>query len=226
MPNPPILPFDSDVLIQFFLARELRPLSVLQRSYGIQPVIVTEVDLELRRVGKYKARFARFVPDLDKALRNQLLRILDETLFQSLLSNAPTGASWAAFQSLGSEYYKHVQRGEAYTHAAAITLGLPAVSNDYDAIQTLEAQVLALPTPVLRGFDLLAFCHGTGAMTLRECDDVRQELRRHNEGIPKAFMNASFEDGMKSFTCRLLDGAPSLQAAAASYRTPLTIQRI
>jgi len=223
VPNPPILPFDSDVLVQFFLARELRPLNILQKSYGIQPVIVTEVDLELRWLGKYKARFA---PDLDKALKNQLLRVLDQPLFQSLLSSAPPGASWAAFQSLGSQHYRHVQHGEAYTHAAGVTLGLPVVSNDYDAIQTLEAQSFALPSPVLRGFDILAFCHDTGAMTLRECDDVRQELRRHNEGIPKPFMNASFGDGLKSFSCRLRDGAPTLHAGASSYRTLLTVQKV
>jgi hypothetical protein len=57
MSNPALLPCDSDVLVQLFLADELRPLQELKSSFDIQPVIVAEVDLELRWLGKYKNRF-------------------------------------------------------------------------------------------------------------------------------------------------------------------------
>lgn len=57
MPNPAILPCDTDALVQFFLADEIRPFRHLKDVYGIQPTIVQEVDLELRWLGKYKDKF-------------------------------------------------------------------------------------------------------------------------------------------------------------------------
>ena len=119
MANPPLLLCDSDALAQFFLANEIRPLRFLRESYGVQAAIVQEVDLELRWLRKYKDRF---VVQLDKALKANVLRILDPSYFQSLLSAAPIGASWVGFQSLGAQYEGYVQRGVAYTFAAAVTL--------------------------------------------------------------------------------------------------------
>src|SRR5712691_1314540 len=191
MPNPALLLCDSDALIQFFLGNEIRPFRQLQDSYGIQPAIVQEVDLELRWLGKHKDRF---VPQVEKMLKSTVLRVLDPAYFQSLLSTAPVGASWASFQSLGAQYEGYIGRGEAYTFAAALTLSVPALSNDFSAIKTLEANLLTLPTPVLRGFDLLAFCYQSGCVELKACDGVRSELLKSGEGIPKAFRNASFQD--------------------------------
>ena len=101
MPNPALLLCDSDVLTQFFLANEVRPLRLLQESYGIQPTIVQEVDVELRWLRKYKNKF---VAQLDKSLKNNTLKVLEPALFQSLLGHAAVGTSWAAFQSLGAQY--------------------------------------------------------------------------------------------------------------------------
>jgi len=114
MPNPALLVCDSDALIQFFLADEIRPLRQLKDAYGIQPAVVQEVDLELRWLRRYKDRF---VPQLDKALKSHLLQILDPSYFQSLLGAAPVGASWAGFQSLGAQY-------EGRIHVARHTLSL------------------------------------------------------------------------------------------------------
>jgi len=223
MPNPPLLLCDSDALVQFLLANEIRPFRKLKDTYGIQSAIVQEVDLEMRWLGKHKDRF---VPLLDKALKGDVLRVLDPAYFQSFLSTAPVGASWASFQSLGAQYEGYVGRGEAYTFAAALSLGLPALSNDFNAIKTLEANLLTLPTPVLRGFDLLAFCYQSGCLELKACDGVRSELLKNNEGMPKAFMNASFEDGLKNFSPRLQDGAAGPAVAAATYSTVLHISKI
>src|SRR5215471_5626171 len=55
------------------------------------------------------------------------------------------------------EYHAHVGEGEAYTHATAATLGLPALSNDGDAIRVLLAEGKQVACPTLRYFDLLVF---------------------------------------------------------------------
>jgi hypothetical protein len=223
MPNPALLICDSDALTQFFLANEVRPLKQLKATYGIQPAVVEEVDIELRWVGKHKDRF---VPQLDKALKSNVLRVLDPAYFQSLLSTAPVGASWAGFQSLGAQYDGHVGPGEAYTFAAAVTLNLPALSNDFSAIKTLEANLLTVPAPVLRSFDLLALCFHSGLLELKACEAVRSQLLKNGEGLPKAFMHASFEDGLKNFTPRLRDGVAPVAVPGGTYSTPLHICRI
>jgi hypothetical protein len=222
MPNPAILPCDSDVLTQLFISQEIRPLKFLKASYGIQPVIVQEVDLELRWLKKYKDKF---VPQLDKAIKSGVLRVLDQAHFQSLLSDAPVGASWAGFQSLGAQYEGHIHRGEAFTFAAGVTLNLPVVSNDFHAIKTLEANLLTLPTPVLRSFDLLTFSYQIGHLDLKTCENIRTELLKNGEGLPSAFMHSSFGDGAKNFRPRLHDGVAPPAAGAATYSTSLHISK-
>lgn len=208
-----------------FFANEISPFKHLKDGYGIQSVISQEVDVELRWLGKHKDRFA---PQLDKALKSGVLRVLDPAHFQSLVSSAPTGASWAGFQSLGAQYEGRIHRGEAFTFAAAVTLGVPALSNDFNAIKTLESNFLALPSPVLRAFDLLAFCHQSGCLDLKACDEVRSALLKNGEGMPRAFMNASFQDGLRNFSPRLQDAPASLAiaAAAATYSTTLHISKL
>lgn len=221
MANPPLLLCDSDALTQLFLANEVRPLKYLKESYGIQPAITQEVELEMRWLRRYKDRF---VLQLDKALKSTTLVILDGTLFQAQLSAAPVGASWTTFQSLGAQYEGHIHRGEAYTFAGAVTLNIPALSNDFSAIKTLEANLLTLPTPVLRCFDLLAFCYNDGHLILKACEEFRSNLLKNGEGLPKAFTHASFEDGLKNFSPRLCSGAGS-SSSANTYSTPLYISK-
>ncbi len=225
MPNPRLLLCDSDVLVQLFLVDELRPLQKLKQSFGIQATIVLEVELELRWTAKHRARF---VPQLDRALKHQTLVKLDPSLFQTHLNESPPGTSWGTFQTLGARNYGHVQRGEAYTFAAASTLCMPAASNDFRALEMLRQQMLSLPTPVLRCFDLLEFARQCGTLTLKECEEIRSGLLRKGEGIPRAFKHASFEDGLNNFTCRLKEGtAPtSLLTTARAFSDPLYITRI
>ncbi len=223
MGNPPLLLCDSDALTQFFLADEIRPFRELKARYGIQPAIVQEVDNELRWLRKFKDRF---VPQLDKALKAATLKVLDAAEFQSHLSTAPIGASWASFQSLGSRYNGYVDLGEAYTFAAGVTLGFPALSNDFSAIRVLEGKMQSLPTPILRSFDLLAFCFHNGILSPTDCESVRSALLKELEGLPKAFQHASFENGVKVFNTRLQDGAPGMAASTADYKSTLTIARL
>ena len=200
MPNPPLLLCDSDALVQLFIANNLRPLQVLKNTFRIQPSIVLEVDVELRWMKKFKNRF---VPQLDKALRNGVLMKLDQAAFQSHLGTATPGTSWGNYQVLGQRYELVVQRGEAYTHAAAVSLGLPAMSNDGKAVVTLIGQMMNVAVPVLRLFDVLVCCHDHGVLDTKECEDIRSELLNEGQGIPGPFLNASFVKGAENFPCRL-----------------------
>jgi hypothetical protein len=222
MPNPALLLCDSDALIQFFIADDLRPLQSLRTQFGIQPVIALEVDLELRWLAKHKDRF---VSTLDKALRTGTLAKLDQATFQSCLGTATPGTSWSTFQSLGTKYYGYVQRGEAYTHAAAVTLGMPAMTNDGNAVRVLEGQMLSVAVPTLRSFDLFSFALEFGVLQIKECEDIRSELLANGEGLPGPFANKSFEDGVKKFPCRLRhSNAPDASCAPPTkYYEPLTI---
>lgn len=223
MLNPALLLCDSDALTQFFLANELRPLRQLKDLYGIQPAVVQEVDLELRWVGKHRDRF---VPQLDKALKSNVLCVLEPPYFQSLLSTAPVGASWAAFQSLGAQYDGHIGPGEAYTFAAAVTLNLPALSNDFSAIKTLESNMLTLPTPVLRSFDLLAFCFQNGLLELKACEAARGELLKNGEGLPKHSCILHLKTGLRTSRHGFGMVLASVAIAGGTYSTPLQISRI
>lgn len=226
MPNPSLLICDSDVLVQLFLAAELGPLRDLKSLYGVQPAIVQEVDVELRWVGHYGNRF---VPQLDKSLKTGLIARLDKTLFQSLLSAAPPGASWAGFQSLGAQYMGFVDKGEAYTHAAGVVLALPTASDDFRAIQVLQFQMQNLPAPVLRSFDLLGFAFESGTLPMQDCEKARSCLLKESRWVPGAFKHASFADGLSNFRLRLRDASkasPPGPQPPSIFTDPLFITRL
>lgn len=225
MPNPGLIVCDSDVLVQLFIANELRPLRDLKSLYRIQPAVAQEVDVELRWLGRHKGRF---VPQLDKALKNGLLVRLDKPFFQSLVSSSPPGASWSGYQSLGAQYNGYVDRGEAYTHAAGVILAVPTASNDFSAIKVLQLQMMNLPAPVLRSFDLLAFALQTGTLCLKDCENARQALMSENEWVAKDFKYASFQSGLATFQCRLRDlpAQPAAPATPVSFSDVLFVTRI
>ncbi len=226
MPNPSLLICDSDVLVQLFLSNELRPLRDLKNLYGVQPAIVQEVDLELRWLGHYGHRF---VPQLDKSLKNGLIARLDKTLFQSLLSAATPGASWTSFQSLGSQYLGYVDKGEAYSHAAGVILGVPTASDDFRAIQVLQFQMQNLPSPVLRSFDLLGFALENGILSLSDCEKVRSCLLKEARWVPGSFRHASFADGMTNFCLRLRDASKAVTPSPqppVSFSDTLFVARV
>lgn len=226
MPNPSLIIYDSDVLVQLFLSNELRPLRALKTLYGIQAAIVQEVDAELRWLGHYGARF---VPQLDKSLKNGLLVRLDKSQFQSLLGTASPGTSWAGFQSVGAQYLGFVDKGEAYTHAAGVVLGLPTASDDFRAIQVLQFQMQNLPSPILRSFDLFGFALEAGLVPIEDCEKVRSCLLKDGRWIPAALKNTSFANGISNFPLRLRDStkAPSSGAQVpTTFSDPLYVTRI
>jgi hypothetical protein len=207
MPNPPIVVCDTDGLVQAFKAREIRPLRVLKDAYAIQPVIMPEVENELAWLNN-----GRFDRDLGLALSKGMLQVLDQSALTKHFGGsahvppATITAAWSTIQSSGATYRKHVDRGEAYTHAAAAFLSVPALSHDMRAVRTLLRVGLRVGTPILRYFDILTLCRQIGEMDEVGCDQARKGLLQENERIQAEFVHASFKDGLSKFSPRIADG--------------------
>jgi len=200
---------DTDAVIQFLLAGEVRPFRLLRSKYSIQPVVVPEVEIELQSNRRFAKRIA---PELKKALANNLLCVLDNSNLESHYGGKPAGsmaaaAAMAQIAKQGREYQKHVDFGEAYTHAAALVVNVPAMSHDLCALQTLVAAGLPVPATVLRAFDLITLCNQVNDMSERDCDGFRQFLIREGEYVPKCFRNRSFGDGLRDFYPRIRDSS-------------------
>jgi hypothetical protein len=208
MSNPSHLPIDSDVLIQLLVAGNLQPLQQLKKVYGIQATIVVEVENELRTNKKHKKHIQ---PNFDKAIAAGTIQVFDQNALQtflskhSLLLNNIGSTAWSTIQSTGNSYNLLVGIGEAYTHAAAVVLGVPSASHDKNALNVLENKGLTIPSPVLRTFDLIALCFQAGLLTEQECDGIRKTLLAVGEWLPQEFQNCSFEDGINNYSCRLSD---------------------
>jgi hypothetical protein len=156
-------------------------------------------------------------------VKHGILTKLDEVNFQGYLAAATAGTSWGTYQALGGRYYGFVQRGEAYTHAAAVSLAMPAMSNDARAVRVLESQMMSVAVPVLRFFDISSFVHAFGVLTTKECEDMRSELLKRGEGIPGPFRHSSFLSGAKNFPWRLLAGNAAPDSQPVNHYDPLTI---
>jgi hypothetical protein len=82
MSNPSLLLCDTDALIQLFLtkdlAQKLLPIRILKEDYRIQPVIVEEVEAELKWNGNHKDKFGH---DITKALASGTIQLLDAAAF-------------------------------------------------------------------------------------------------------------------------------------------------
>jgi hypothetical protein len=228
MSNPALLFWDTDALIQVLFTGTHRVFSELKTNYGIRSVVVPEVELEV--VSQRQA--------LSKAIRNDVVHVIDSRSFESIIGSDPSlqaraiGKSYVDMQTMGAAYGRSVGSGEAYTHAMAVSLGQPAVSNDWNAITTLDRTRAPLPTPVLRAFDVLVFGHQIGTLSSQDCDAARQALlATGREYLPKCWRNASFDDGLSEFTPRLVDGkAPTLgkrpRVGVPGHEKPLIITRI
>lgn len=200
---------DTDALIQVFITDSVDILRALKTTYGFQPVIAPEVEIEILSSRKFAGRFSHA---LRKAISAGTLVVLDAAGFASLLAtsselrSAAVGVSFADIQSLGATYNRRVDRGESYTFAAAVKLGQPAVSNDMSALTALDQAGCTLPPTVLRAYDLFIFAYQVSLYTETRCDDLRKALlAERSEFIPGAFKNSSFQDGLRKFTPRLVD---------------------
>lgn len=207
MARPAFIFCDADAIFQFLLVGEIRPFRVLRSSYSIQPLIVPEVEIELR---SHKRLSSRIAPELKRALQNNLLQVLDKSILETHYGRAPSAPMAATavlnqIKTLGKQYEKHIDFGEAYTHAAAIAMGVPSMSNDVSALKVLVNVGQTVPATVLRSFDLISLCCQVGAMSEHDCDQFRAALVREKEHVPSCFQHQSFGNGLSDFEPRICD---------------------
>jgi len=202
--NPRALLCDTDAATQLLLAGDVSALRHLKRVYGIQPAIVEAVEFELRSPQSLSLRklVAKYEPALDKAINNATIQILDERSLPAYVGHS-ANAVWTEVAIRATKWARRVQRGEAYSHSMALSLGIPLVTHDLSAIKILEKDGEALTTPLLRVFDLYAFGFQCGCMTEDQCDSCRKSLLQLNEFIPRAFQHRSFREGLEQFYIRL-----------------------
>lgn len=198
--NPNLLLFDDDALSQFLLAHEYAAFKVLKKRYGIQCAAVEAVDYEMRQSRRF---FASIKDTYEKLLRTEALVILDDRTYPAYVRSANAISQTIAL--LGTKYHTKIGYGEAYTHAASITLEVPVVSHDRKALAVMDKSGLAYRDPVLTVFDIVVLAHQCGAMSQSECDAMRKVIAaKPNEYLPEQFKHSSFDDGLPKFSPRLV----------------------
>jgi len=213
--------FDSDALIQIFLAGQKQAFSILASEFGVRSYLMNEVDVELRSNKKFGALIK---PNLEKTLKNGSLKLLSAADLDSLADEQSSPVSLQDIRSLGREYALDVGTGEAYTHAAGILLNTPTVSNDMNAIRTLEMKGKELPPTILRSFDIFGFLFSEGCIDAHAAEQILKELKAQGERLPHGLSNSSFSEGVMTIHCRL---ATSLAVAASTtgWSAPFYLKR-
>jgi hypothetical protein len=215
--------FDTDALIQIILAGQHGLLSNLRQDFGVACFIMMEVEVELRS----KPRLAGLIkPALDKALRNGWIKVLSSSDLEQLACLQGNGpVSLADIRELGAEYALDVQDGEAYTHAAAILLDIPSVSNDINAIKVLENNGKLLPPTILRSWDIFGFFFLEKYLDPRAAEQIRTNLMTQLEWVPACMKNSSFADGFPSMACRL-HTSMATSGGSGGWSQPFYLRRI
>jgi hypothetical protein len=237
MSAPPLLILDTDVLLQLLISKHAPLLRRLKTEYGIQPAIVPEVEAELEPRG---ARRGVPAASILKSTASGAVLLLDEHAVRDYLLQQNVPVALAAEAATGivervSEYSMRVDLGEAATLAVAAGLGVPAASNDGQAVKALSEAGFPLPQPTMRFFDLVVFGFQAGLLTESECDSIRGRLLGSKEYIPPDFRNQSFKTGLGTFPPRLIDGSKELagrspvaapqHAQALILPGPITVSR-
>lgn len=215
--KPSHLLWDADATFQLLITQQHDLLRRLASEAGLPCILVPEVEVELRSSKKFGSAFAG---PLKKLLHSGKFKILDYGDLQSLPgvgSKAIAQAVEVAIAAKGRAYALRIQTGEAYSHAAGVSLSLPLVSNDHDAIQTLVEAGLPTAQPTLRFFDVLCFAHQKGWLTEAECNGVCKQLRQASEFVPTAFAQSSFKKGMAVYQPRLIASSSGISPPAAKY---------
>ncbi len=197
-----LLVCDTDALIQLFCSEQNSLLRSLKRIYGIQCVITEAVEDELRNPRQRHADC--IAPALQRAFANESLLILDR-LSLGRFTPHDVHTVYDAIQLKGQEYHALVQRGEAYTHAAAIVLRAAVLSNDSRAIRVLTRAGKQLPVVYLRAYDIVVLFHQRGDLPAKECDAIRKALTNIEDTPHIAFAGCKFVEGLANFYPRLVD---------------------
>jgi hypothetical protein len=214
--------FDSDALIQIFIAGQQQILSTLATDFGVRAYLMNEVDTEVRSNKKFGSLVK---PKLDKALKSQSLKLLTASDLDRLSGVFGTPISLSDIRELGKEYALDVGIGEAHTHAAGVLLKTPTVSNDMNAIKTLEVQCKDLPPTILRSFDLFGFMFFENYVSIHDSEQILKELKSQAEWMPSPLRHSSFELGIKNIGCRLSTSL-GVSAGPSGWSSPFFLKRV
>jgi hypothetical protein len=209
--NPLFIVIDTSVLLQLIATDQLPLLRWLRSEYKVQPAIASAVESETLQILTTIRKFMGRQEQLKKALSNNTITLID----RQSLSMLGTGvdALLRQIDSEGRRFHLRVDRGEAYTHAAAAVLGVPVATNDVSALNRLIRDEENIPRPILRFWNLIVFGRQTGQLDDPSCDKIRQALARIGESLPRCFTGRTFSDGLPEFYARLVDGmAPAVGA--------------
>jgi hypothetical protein len=211
--NPDLLLIDADSLLQLLIADKVRLLHSVKKRFRIQPAIVEAVEAEVRKSKKFRAQFTK---ELQKAIDNGTILVLDSRTLPAYVATSPD----AVFDAIQTNGFNNEQRGldygEAYTFAAAVALSAPVMTNDMQAIHTAQNRGIQLPSHLLRTYDLIVLSHQIDELTEKDCDDVRQLFDSKNEPLPAAFKKTSYAKGLSNFYPRLHDGSKKPLGAVAA----------
>jgi hypothetical protein len=210
------------------MVRQVGLLKWLRTRYGVSSVVVPEVENEVVWHRKFSNRFEQ---DFKKSVSTGVIAVFNysqpELHLSSILTPPQVTVAVRAIMNTAKDYAFRVGAGEAYSHAACVHLGMPMLSHDKNAIDTLLACRLKTAAPVLRVFDLIGLAYRQNRLVEKQCDLVRQTLSQAGEFVPGAFKNASFERGLKSYDQRLFDragsGAPSV---CQQFDSPLFLAQV
>jgi len=202
--NPPFIVIDTSVLLQLVATEQITLLRMLRSEFGIQPIIVSAVESETIQILANHPKFVGKQEQFKKACANYTIRLTDrETLTGTV--GADADSLLRLIDSDGRRLHQRVDRGEAYTHAAASVLNIPVATNDMSAVIRLLKNGENVPVPVVRFWDLVVLGRQIGTLDDSNCDGVRKTLAKLQESLPPCFRAQSFAAGLPEFYPRLVD---------------------
>jgi hypothetical protein len=200
--NPQWIIADTDACLQLSVIDKINILHVLGADYGIQTVITEAVKIEIEN--KFLGKFRGYDGPFKKAIQKGVISVLDHEWIRNAFG-ADDDGRFDEMNQLGEDLYAMVHRGEAYTHAAAIILDVPCLTNDRSAVNTLRRAGVRLTPHIFRSFDVLLLGLQAGLVEMSDCEASRKLLAKLDERVPESFRGYSFEAGLTKFFPRLLD---------------------
>jgi len=213
--------FDSDALIQILLTGQQKAFSILHNDFGVSSFIMSEVEAEVRSNRKFGA-LVRI--QFEEVLKNGSLKIANAADLERLSEDLSAPISLGDVREIGKDYALFAQKGESYTHAAGVLLQTPTISNDVNAIRSLEANSKRLPPNIFRSFDLFAFLHAEGYIDIRVAERILKTLKTYGEWIPRCLLHSSFEKGIGGIGCRLLTSLGT-SSSSTEWSAPFFLKR-
>ena len=203
--NPEFIVADTSALFQLVMCDQITLLRTLKADYGVQTAIVEAVEAELRFL-LADEKFKSGQPVLRKAFGNRSVEVLNKVFLKARYGPIADGLL-AQMNQRGAEMARIVDRGEAYSHSAAMILSVPIATHDYSAVNRLFQEGVVVPRPIIRAFDLVVFGLQTECLTEQDCNGMRKELFRKQQYLPQCFERCAFRDGLPNFYARVLDGS-------------------